>query len=42
LLPSYQLKQGLRPGDNITAPCGAYTGKYTNDYEFICGKGDLD
>ena len=42
LLPSYQLKQGLRPGDNITAPCGAYTGKFTNDYEFICGKGDLD
>ena len=42
LLPSFQLKQGLRPGDNITAPCGAYTGKYTNDYEYICGKGDLD
>ena len=42
LLPSYQLKSGLRPGDNITAPCGAYTGKYTKDYEFICGKGDLD
>lgn len=42
LLPSYQLKSGLRPGDDITAPCGAYSGKYTNDYEFICGKGDLD
>lgn len=42
LLPSFQLRQGLRPGDNITAPCGAYTGKYTRDYEYICGKGDLD
>ncbi len=42
LIPSYQVKRGLRPGDNITAPCGAYSGKYTNDYEFICGKGDLD
>ncbi len=42
LLPSFQLRQGLRPGDNITEPCGAYTGKYTRDYEFICGKGDLD
>jgi hypothetical protein len=36
------LKQGLRPGDGITAPCGAYTGKYTRDYEYLCGKGDLD
>ena len=42
LIPSFQLKRGLRPGDNITAPCGAYSGKFTNDYEFICGKGDLD
>ncbi len=42
LRPSFQLKQGLRPGDDITEPCGAYTGKYTRDYEFICGKGDLD
>ncbi len=42
LRPSYQIKQGLRPGDNITEPCGAYNGKYTADYEFICGKGDLD
>ncbi len=42
MLPSFQLKAGLRPGDNITEPCGAYTGKYTRDYEYICGKGDLD
>ena len=41
-LPSYQLKQGLRPGNGISAPCGPYTGKYTADYEYICGKGDLD
>lgn len=42
LLPSYQLRSGLRPGDGITAPCGAYSGKYTNDYQYLCGKGDLD
>lgn len=42
LLPSFQLKAGLRPGDDITEPCGAYTGKYTRDYEYICGKGDLN
>ncbi len=42
LAPSYQLKAGLRPGDGISAPCGAYNGKYTNDYEYICGKGELD
>lgn len=42
LLPSYQLRTGERPGDGITEPCGAYNGKYTRDYEYICGKGDLD
>ena len=42
LLPGFQLRSGLRPGDDITEPCGAFTGKYTRDYEFICGKGDLD
>ncbi len=42
MLPSFTLRQGLRPGDNITEPCGAFTGKYTNDYEYLCGKGDLD
>ncbi len=42
LQPSFQLIAGLRPGDGITAPCGPYTGKYTNDYAYKCGKGDLD
>ncbi len=42
LQPSYELKTGLRPGNGITAPCGAYNGKYTNDYEYVCGSGDLD
>lgn len=42
LSPSYQLKAGNRPGDGISAPCGSYNGKYTNDYEYISGSGDLD
>ncbi len=42
LAPSYQLKAGDRPGDGTTEPCGPYTGKYTNDYEYINGLGDLD
>ncbi|MEM9837161.1 MAG: sulfatase-like hydrolase/transferase [Bacteroidota bacterium] len=42
LQPSYQLRAGLRPGDGITAPCGAFNGKYTRDYEYLCGRGDLD
>ena len=42
LSPSFQLKSGERPGDGITAPCGPYTGKYTVDYEYVEGLGDLD
>ncbi|WP_397447448.1 sulfatase-like hydrolase/transferase [Polaribacter sp. R77954] len=42
MYPSFQLKSGLRPGDGISAPCGPYSGKYTNDFEYIAGKGDLD
>lgn len=42
LMPSYQLKTGERPGDGIEAPCGHYTGKYTVDYEYVPGVGDLD
>ncbi|MEM7514664.1 MAG: YHYH protein, partial [Bacteroidota bacterium] len=42
LQPGYQLRSGDRPGDGITAPCGPYNGKYTNDYEYIPGLGDLD
>jgi len=42
LLPSFRLKSGERPGDGIVAPCGPYTGKYTVDYEYVNGLGDLD
>lgn len=42
LKSSYQLKSGERPGDGITEPCGPYNGKYTNDFEFSSGSGDLD
>lgn len=42
LQPSFQLKSGERPGDGIVAPCGPYTGKYTVDYEYVEGLGDLD
>lgn len=36
--PSYRLKQGTRP----TAPGGAYDGRFTEDFEYIAGLGDLD
>ncbi|MDG2344120.1 MAG: YHYH protein [Flavobacteriales bacterium] len=39
---SWQLKSGNRPGDGLSEPCGEYNGKYTNDYEFVSGTGDLD
>ena len=39
---SYQLRTGNRPGDGQSAPCGEYTGIYTNDYEYVAGLGDLD
>jgi len=42
LQPSYRLKTGERPGDGSSAPCGPYTGIYTNDYEYVSGLGDLD
>lgn len=42
LQPSYQVKAGQRPGDGTSAPCGEYNGKYTNDYEYSSGIGDLD
>ncbi|MGB0523256.1 MAG: YHYH protein [Flammeovirgaceae bacterium] len=42
MMPSYQLKSGNRPGDGVTEPCGEYNGKYTNDYEYVSGLGDLD
>jgi len=42
LQPSYQIKSGDRPGDGVNSPCGPYNGKYTNDYEYVAGSGDLD
>jgi len=42
LKPSYILKSGNRPGDGVSAPCGSYNGKYTNDYRYVEGSGDLD
>jgi hypothetical protein len=42
LASSYQLKKGERPGDGDSAPCGAYSGIYSNDYEYIACSGDLD
>jgi hypothetical protein len=39
--PSYELKEGERPGDGETAPCGTYDGRYTRDYEYTA-IGDLD
>ncbi|MEM9338820.1 MAG: YHYH protein [Bacteroidota bacterium] len=42
LSSSYQVKSGERSGDGVSEPCGTYNGKYTNDYEFVSGAGDLD
>lgn len=39
---SYTLKSGTRPGDGITAPCDAYNGIYSNDYEYVSSLGTLD
>ena len=38
---SYRLKSGQRPGGE-TSPSGNYDGKYTPDYEYVAGSGDLD
>jgi hypothetical protein len=42
LKPGFKVKEGDRPGDGVTAPCGEYNGKYTLDYEFDSSAGDLD
>ena len=42
LSSSWRLKLGYRPGNGYEEPCGEYNGKYTNDYEYISGLGDLD
>ncbi len=39
---SYKLKEGERPGDGESAPCGEYNGIYSNDYEYIANLGTLD
>ncbi|MEM1001512.1 MAG: YHYH protein [Bacteroidota bacterium] len=39
---SYQLIDGDRGGDGITAPSGAYDGEYFQDYEYVVNSGDLD
>lgn len=41
LKSSYRLKSGERPG-GTAGPGGQYDGKYTADWEYIPGKGDLD
>lgn len=39
LKPSWRKKSGTRPS---SGPAGAYTGKYTADWEYAAGTGDLD
>ncbi|KGL58650.1 YHYH protein [Polaribacter sp. Hel1_85] len=39
---SYQLKEGDRPGDGVTAPCSEYNGAYSADFEYIEDLGTLD
>ena len=41
LKSSYRLKSGERPG-GTAGPGGKYDGKYTADWEYVAGKGDLD
>ena len=42
MLPSFQLKEGERPGNGVGAPCGSYNGIYSNDYEYAPNTGHLD
>jgi hypothetical protein len=45
LMSSYQLRTdngGMRPGDGVTAPDGAYDGTYVQDYEYVPALGHLD
>lgn len=41
LKSGYRLKSGERPGGTV-GPGGKYDGKYTADWEWVAGKGDLD
>ncbi|MDC8005999.1 YHYH protein [Aureisphaera galaxeae] len=38
----YQLLEGARPGDGLTAPDGCYDGTYFQDYEYVNGTSLLD
>ncbi|MEO1050230.1 MAG: YHYH protein [Bacteroidota bacterium] len=42
LLSSHRLKSGMRLGDGMSAPDGAFDGTYIQDFEFVMGQGDLD
>ena len=42
LKSSYQLKAGARPQQSDDAPGGSYDGRFTTDYEYTKGSGDLD
>lgn len=42
MLSSHQVIAGDRPGNGVSEPCGAYNGKYEQDYEYVAGLGDLD
>jgi len=39
---SYRIRSGNRSGDGESEPCGEYNGKYTKDFEYVAGLGDLD
>ncbi len=39
--PSFRLKKGERPG-GADGPGGKYDGRFTQDFEFVKGSGDLD
>ena len=41
LKSSYRLKSGFRPGGNA-GPDGSFDGRYTEDWEYVVGLGDLD
>ena len=41
LKSSYQLKEGNRPS-GTAGPGGKYDGKYTIDWQYVAGKGELD
>jgi hypothetical protein len=42
LRSSYKLRDGCRQDVDPNAPCGAYNGKYTQDYIYEKGTGELD